>query len=254
MFYEFKNSLSATDFKIEEGTDFSFPDHLHSSFEFITVTEGELEVTVDKKHYSVRPGNGILIFPNQVHSLLTIEHSAHLLCIFSPKLVAAYNKVYLSKLPVCAIFYPKINYADAFSALRESASPLTVKGLLYTLCGEFDNCAEYVDRDKENASLLVKIFTFVENNFAGECDLSELSRATSYHYVYLSKLFKEAVGTTFTEYVCRYRISEACYILQNTDQPIIKTAYECGFNSLRSFNRNFKRITGKTPSEYRQKT
>ena len=224
MFYEFSNSLLADDLKIETGIDFSFPSHLHGSFEFIAVTEGELEVTVDGHAYNVTPDNALLVFPNQVHSFNAAKHSRHFLCIFSPKLVKAYSKVYLSRIPVSNSFSPDINYVTQLDSLTGSSSILTAKGVLYSLCGEFDKNAEYKERENENDALLLKIFSFVQDNFSKDCSLAALSEHTSYHYVYLSKFFKECTGVAFTDYVCRYRISEACYLLQNTEHTILKTA------------------------------
>ena len=103
----------------------------------------------------------------------------------------------------------------------------------------------------EKDELLPVIFKFVEERFAFDCSLSALSKATSYNYEYLSKYFRDRTGTTFTDYVNRFRINEACYIFQNSDYSILQTALDCGFDSLRSFNRNFKKILGITPSEYK---
>ena len=251
MFYQAQHSLDGDLFKIEQGVDLTFPPHLHGSFEFITVTEGELEVTVDGKVYTVTNENALLVFPNQVHKFDSKHHSRHFLCIFSPKLVAAYGKVYLSRVPVSNMFTPNRDFISLLESLKDGSSILNVKGVLYSLCAAFDGNAEYKERDSENDGLLSRIFKFVENSYSGDCSLAALSEQTSYHYVYLSKFFKECTGSSFTDYVCRYRISEACYLLQNSEQTILKTAYECGFESLRSFNRNFKRIVGKTPSEYK---
>jgi AraC-like DNA-binding protein len=71
--------------------------------------------------------------------------------------------------------------------------------------------------------------------------------------VYLSQYFKQATGLSYTDYVIRYRVNEASYLLKNTSQTVLQTAYDCGFESLRSFNRNFKRVTALTPQEYRDK-
>ena len=100
MLYEAKNSFDTDLCKIETGVDFSFPKHLHSSFEFITATEGELVVSVDNEDYLLKSGDALLIFPHQVHSLKSCVHSRHFLCIFSPKLVSAYSGIYTSKLPI----------------------------------------------------------------------------------------------------------------------------------------------------------
>lgn len=130
---------------------------------------------------------------------------------------------------------------------------MAVKGLLYSLCSEFGTSVSYHEREKTKENLLVKIFEFVENNYNKDCSLEALSAYTAYHSVYLSRYFKQCTGLTFTEHVNQYRIHEACYILKNSQQKILKIAYDCGFDSLRSFNRNFKKIIGMTPNEYRLK-
>lgn len=253
MFYEANNDLGADALKIERGTDFNFPSHLHGSFELITVTSGELNVKIDKKDYVIEKGQMLLIFPNQVHELSCSVSCSHFLCIFSPKLIAAYSKRQLSRIPLCNLFSPSQHIMDSLLSLSPDDSIFKIKGLLYSICAEFDTGAIYREREEERDSLLPIIFRFVEKNFSGDCSLYALAKDSSYSYEYLSKYFSDHTGITFTDYVCRYRISEACYILQNTNQTILITAFECGFDSLRSFNRNFKKVTNMTPSEYRSK-
>lgn len=253
MFYEAKNDLSGDTLKIERGTDFSFPAHLHGSFELITVTDGELTVTVDKKEYLLEKGKMILIFPNQVHELKCSGSCSHYLCIFSPKLVAAYAKGRLSCIPEVNLFSPSIYLTESLLSLRSEDSIIKIKGLLYSICAEFDEKATYRERGSDKDELLPMIFKFVEESFSGKCTLRDLSKSTSYSYEYLSKYFRDRTGITFTDYVCNYRISEACYVLQNSEQSILQTSLECGFDSLRSFNRNFKKALGITPSEYKMK-
>lgn len=250
MFYQTHSSLTTDGLKLENGIDFNFPMHLHSSFELIVVTEGEMQVSVDCNVYNLCQEEAILVFPNQVHELKTLNHSCHFLCIFSPKLVQAYSKLFSTMVPVCNKFHPDFFFVERLAALTKNDSIINVKGTLYSICAEFDKVADYRDKDGGNNELLSKIFRFVETNFNRDCSLDALSEFTSYHYVYLSKYFKRSTGISFTEYVNRYRISEACYLLLNDEGTILQTAYDCGFDSLRSFNRNFKNIMGITPSEY----
>lgn len=250
MFYQTHSSIMSDGLKLENGIDFSFPMHLHSSFEFIVVTEGEMRVSVDDVEYILCQEDALLIFPNQMHELKTDCHSCHFLCIFSPKLVQAYSKCYSSKVPLNNKFRPDFFYVEKLAAISKSDSVMSIKGALYSICGEFDANASYIEKNVTDDDLLPKIFKFVEQNYNNDCSLEALSKSTSYHYVYLSKFFKQSTGLSFTDYVNRYRISEACYVLQNSNQTILKTSYDCGFDSLRSFNRNFKNIMGVTPSEY----
>lgn len=254
MFYESANSMRANLCKTESGADFSFPLHLHSSFEWITVTEGEMQVTVDGVCHTLRKGESVLIFPHQTHSLHTPTHSRHFLCIFSQKLVQAYSKSVTGKRPKSNVFTLTPFFRNALlSAHVSECSEYRLKGLLYSLCSEFDVQAEYVERRGDGAELLDVIFDFVERNYTKDCSLHALSAHTGYHYVYLSHCFKQYTGLSYTDYVIRYRVNEASYRLRNGTETILQTAYDCGFDSLRSFNRNFKRVTALTPQECRDK-
>lgn len=255
MFYETKNSLDTEIWKTESGVDFNFPLHFHEKFEIITVTEGKMVVTVDKKQYVLEPNMLLMVFPNQGHSLHTPEHSRHFLCIFSPDLIRRYKSVFLSKLPENNLFFPDPFYMNLLlSTENKPIDELFLKGLLYSLCSVFDASVSYREKDTDSEELLCKVFRFVETNYNSDCSLVALSANTSYHYVYLSRFFKTRTGISFTEYVNRYRINEASYMLKNSNRSILQVAYDCGFESLRSFNRNFKRITGTSPGVYRAQT
>lgn len=255
MFYELQNSLRTDLIKTERGVDFSFPPHLHDSFELVVVTEGKMNIIVDSIEYCVEAGNAILIFPNQLHELITTEHSSHFLCIFSPTLVRAFSKMCLGKVPSQNVFQPDGFYIRRLMDINcaNEIDTIEIKGILYSLCAEFNKSAEYTDQSTSKDGLLAKIFKFVEENYRGECTLNALSTSISYNYVYLSRFFKQCTKITFIDYVNRYRIDEACYLLKNSDNSVLQIAYECGFDSLRSFNRNFKKIMNLTPSEYQLK-
>ncbi|MBQ2933347.1 MAG: AraC family transcriptional regulator [Clostridia bacterium] len=250
MFYEY-NHLGSPDYlKIEKNNNFSFPSHLHQCFEIIIILSGEMEITIDTQKYVLKKGEASLIFPNQIHELKS-QKSEHVLCIFSPRLVQAYATKITDKIPVNNKFCP-----DGF-LIREienldTASSALKKGVLYSLCGRFDATAEYTSKKTDQKNLLHTIFSFVENNFSGDCSLARLSKITSYDYSYLSRYFKKNIGISFVSYVMHYRLSHACYLLQNTTQSIARCAFESGFSSLRTFNRAFKENIKISPNQYRK--
>jgi AraC-like DNA-binding protein len=250
MFYESKHSLNSETFKLESGVDFSFPAHLHSAIELIYVTEGDMTVYVDNIQYDLTPGNAVLVFPNQVHSLHTSHHSRHELCIFSSKLVRAYEPIQNGKIPAYNLFTPDANVIQTLFKLTADQT-LLIKGSLYSLCGQFNATAKYNDCKANPQDLLSQIFRFVEENYTADSSLTALSQKTGYHSVYLSRYFHQCTGITYSEYVTRSRINETAYLLKNTDKKMIDIAFSCGFNSLRSFNRSFQSVMGMTPTEYR---
>lgn len=252
MLYQYTHFGTAEYFRKEYGKNFSFPVHLHNSFEIITVTSGEMTVTVDDNIYTLKQGESVLIFPNQLHSLQSSK-SKHMLCIFSSELVKSYYSKINKKIPVNNTISTDHLLIKLLDNILPESSMIEKKGLLYLLCAQFDKSARYKDKNQFSDSLLHKIFEFVEQNYAKDCSLMELSNETGYSYSYLSRSFKKAIGISFNSYVNQYRINNACYLLNNTDYSIIHCALESGYNSLRSFNRNFIASLGITPSEYRTK-
>ena len=250
MLYEF-NHFGLSDYnEICCGENLVFQTHLHQSFEFVSVISGTLRVTVDGKDYFVEGNNALLIFPHQLHSI-SGEGCSHSIHIFSPGLVGAYTQEISGKIPQCNSFSPDKSLINSLNKLKDDASLIERKGLFYSLCAEFDKNAIYIDRKDDDKNLLYKIFKFVEDNYANDCSLHSLSEQLTFSYSYLSRYFKKTVGISFNSYVNQYRLSKACYLLTNTKNTILQCAFECGFSSLRSFNRNFIEYLCVTPKEYR---
>ncbi len=251
MFYEFKHSAHS-DYSVKEyGKNFIFQAHLHRAFEFITVFSGEMHIMVDGTPFTIKKGEGILIFPNQIHSL-DGNGSRHMLLIFAPDIVKAYASKVLDKMPADNSFTPSNSLIAAIDNLPEDATLIEKKGLLYSLCAEFDKCATYGEKVAYDKNLLYIIFKFVEEKLGGDCSLKALSEETGFSYFYLSRYFKKTVGISYNEYVNQCKISSACHLMTNPDYSILDCALESGYDSLRSFNRNFIATMGMTPSEYRK--
>ncbi len=250
MFYQTQHFGLSEYFCREYGKNFSFPAHLHQSFEFITILSGEMDITVDGRQYALKKGDALLIFPHQMHSLNS-QKSKHMLCIFSPELVKAYSSKTSKKLPENNKFSPSKYLIDSINKLSEDSSKIKLKGILYSVCAEFDDEVKYFEKNRDDKNLLYKIFEFVESNYNSDCSLEQLAKETAFSYSYLSRYFKNTVGISFNHYVNQYRINNACYMLNNSDCSILQCALDSGYTSLRSFNRNFKAITGVTPRAFR---
>lgn len=250
MFYEFQHLGQYEYVHKEYGENFSFPKHLHQAFEFITILSGQMTVIVNENVYELTEGESMMIFPNQVHSLSS-SSSKHMLCIFSPELVQAYTVKIIDKLPKKNIFRANYDLIHRLDLLKEESSIIEKKGLLYSLCAEFDQCTEYIDQQNDENQLLYEIFKFVELNYDKDCSLHNLTKNVGFSYCYLSRYFKNIVGISYNEYVNLYRLSNACYLLNNSDCTVLQCALESGYGSLRSFNRNFLLHLHITPTEYK---
>lgn len=250
MFYQTQHFGLSEYFQKESGKNFSFPMHTHHSFEFIMIMEGSMTVSAGNNKYELKAGEGILIFPEQLHSLESTE-SEHTLVIFSADIVSAFYSKHSSELPKCAKIKIPSYLMSEISKLDAQSSIIRLKGVLYSLCAFFDEKTEYVKKYTLEKGLIQSIFAFVEKNFDKGCTLDDLSNTIGYNRSYLSRYFSEYTGMSFVSFVNQYRISRACYMLKNSDKTVLECAYECGYMSLRSFNRNFKLYTDVSPKTYR---
>ncbi len=257
MIYEQHHSLSTDYFIFEERENLSFPLHMHACYEVIAVTEGEMTVTVNSFEYELRAGSVIFIFPYQIHSIETKKSSKDTLCVFSGNLISLFGRKYNGKIPK----NPIIEFGDdfllkKFTDCRNGDNILSIKGILYLLFSELSARCELTDgSQKRNADLKLfdKIFTYINKNYNSECTLFGMARELKYDHTYLSKFFSKFVGMSFHRYVNDLRLSDACYMLKNTEDTILEISQACGFASLRSFNRNFTENMKMTPTEYREK-
>lgn len=251
MFYQFNHLASPNYFKIERDKNFNFPPHLHQCFEVIIILSGKMQLTVNTKNYTLTKNQALLIFPNQIHSLHSTD-SEHILCIFSPHLVQAFTTKAIGKIPKNNFFLPDKYLINVLKHINSTSNTTEKKGVLYSLCSQFDKSALYETRQTDNENLLFKIFSFVESEYKNDCSLNKLANNIGYDYSYLSRYFKKIVGISFNTYVNHYRLSYACYLMENSNLSIMECALESGYISLRSFNRNFKEYFKITPIQYRK--
>ncbi|MCX8490403.1 MAG: AraC family transcriptional regulator [Cyclobacteriaceae bacterium] len=91
-------------------------------------------------------------------------------------------------------------------------------------------------------------FTFQESHRKIYIDeVAEIANLSSEAFC---RYFKTRTGKTYTNFLNEVRVSNACKLLINKDLIVQDVCYQVGFINLSNFNRVFKRITGKTPSNY----
>lgn len=110
----------------------------------------------------------------------------------------------------------------------------------------------YTPGAQSNSDRLGKVTEYVMQNFHREIALPEVAHMANMAVTTFCNFFKEQYRTTFVEYLNNVRIGHACKLLSERDQNIVEVAYECGFNNLANFNRQFKKYKKMTPTQYRR--
>lgn len=226
-------------------TNLNHPLHFHSVFEINYILSGEINITIDNSTYYLKEGDALIIFPHQLHSYSTPNNSQMQVILFSPEIVGLFAMQYKNMVPENCFIADFSEYRKDF----ETTNPLIQKGMLYTVLGRLTENTTLKKAEYSNDFVLLhKILLFIEENYSGECSLKEAAESLNYGYSYLSRLFKQCMNMSYTEYLNRYRISKAVYLLtQYRTKSMSEISSQCGFNNICSFNRNFKKFTGTTP-------
>ena len=95
------------------------------------------------------------------------------------------------------------------------------------------------------------ILSYIAAHYAEPLPLSALAEQVHLHPSHFSRVFHAANGLSPREYIIRVRITAATQLLTTTDREVVDIAQACGFNNLSNFYTSFKRITGKSPAQYR---
>jgi len=116
-----------------------------------------------------------------------------------------------------------------------------------------DTKSEQVQIHTREISKVELIAMYIAQNYTRPIKTADIGREAGLHPDYANVVFKKSFGMTLNEYVIQERISHAQRKLVSTDKSITDILYECGFNSISSFNTAFRRINSCTPREFRKR-
>jgi AraC-like DNA-binding protein len=97
---------------------------------------------------------------------------------------------------------------------------------------------------------LLPALSYIEQHFSTRVSASQVARACAMTRFQFSRLFHAAFGMTFKEYLLRFRVAEACRLLEQNTASVTEVGCAAGFNDSSYFARLFRRYTGMLPSQY----
>ncbi len=103
----------------------------------------------------------------------------------------------------------------------------------------------------DNKKKMEQICLFIKDNYDEDLNRDMLASAAGMIPDTFSRLFNKCTGMNLPDYINRLRIEAAIELIETTDKSVTRISMETGFESLRTFNRAFKKITGESPGDYR---
>ena len=98
-----------------------------------------------------------------------------------------------------------------------------------------------------------KIFEYTINHFKDPIALSTVASLVNMSVSAFCRYFKRNTKKTYVEFVNEMRVGHACHSLVNTNNTILQIGYECGFNTVANFNKQFLKVKGLQPSVYKKR-
>jgi AraC-like DNA-binding protein len=98
---------------------------------------------------------------------------------------------------------------------------------------------------------IASVYNYIMHNYGSALTLEEVARQAHLTPNAFCRYFKKHTRVTFTAFVNKVRVNQACKLLVSGNlNNIADVAYNCGFSSITNFNYTFKNITGKAPRDY----
>ena len=117
-----------------------------------------------------------------------------------------------------------------------------------------DECFSMTDSISTNETIkdTVKLVAeYIDNNYFEELSLTSISKLFFVESSYLSRAFKHEMGENLMLYIAKKRIQKAIELIMQDELSLLDISYLVGYNDYTYFNRVFRKITGKSPREYK---
>lgn len=246
------------------------PNHWHDSIEILFVLKGKLELFTKDRFTELNEEDLFLINANEIHAIKAEENNLVLALQIPVSYLLQIEPQIERMLFDCnsaASSYEEQSKFDELRTLlaemmllhnkRPQGYHLRIQSCLLILtylliqgfCAQDQSPEKQDDKHRER---LLRITSYVKENYNRAINIQQLALQEYLTVPYLSRFFKEYMGTSFTKYVNAVRLDKAVKDLTLTNLSITQIAHDHGFPNLKSFNAVFKEFYRQTPGEYRK--
>ncbi|MFA7108191.1 MAG: AraC family transcriptional regulator [Sphaerochaetaceae bacterium] len=243
--------------------------HYHDIFEVGICIKGFGIFVLNKEIYSYKPGDVFVIGPEIMHRAQSDSKSEDLWAFLSfrpedwssiklprnMKLVR--NKLNNPDMHSLLIFIldelknKQLGYEGIIHGYLESFINLSNREYKNSEIGREEiisnNCITLDSRVREAIDIMMSFSEY-------QLSISEIAKRCNISVSYLRKLFVEQTNLSPKSFQMKIYIKRAMSLLVGSNRKIVDIAFDCGFNSLTSFNRQFTKDIGMTPFEWRKRS
>jgi AraC-like DNA-binding protein/quercetin dioxygenase-like cupin family protein len=123
--------------------------------------------------------------------------------------------------------------------------------LLVNHYSEFRGTEDIYLRKERNLQRLRPVFEHIDHHYASPITVQEVAARMHMSKSSFMRFFKQVTGQSFITYLNQFRVTRAQALLKNTDKSIAEVSQEVGFCDQSYFGLLFRKLTGRTPREYK---
>lgn len=256
---------------IHQSTDLSFYPHFHAEVEFVYVESGSILVGANEDKRLLKQGDMAIFGSNDIHYFDSKDLASNMIVvIFHPELVGksvSWPGDFRFESPFIPADQPGLQTVKAIlnRILREKkeAKPghrLLIQASLLELCAIMQRHLPVHALERESQERIAtrkiriqRILSFIEEHYQEDLSVEAMCVQFGMEPSYFCRMFKKSIGMNFRTYLNTIRVLNATRRLEISDASITDIALDCGFGSVRTFNRVYRELQGCPPSEVRRR-
>jgi len=269
-----KAKRDALIFQEDRGRSFYAMLHQHEEFQISYIRKGEGTLIVGDTVNYFSEGDIVVLgeqVPHVFKSNSTQNITSQMFTVFFNRSSFGKNFFDIEELSSLKSFFIRAengfrvnsNQVDIQSMIEDLRSALNIDRLIlffqllklisssdHTPLSTFVSPKKYSDNEGNRMS---DVFEYSINNFQKEIKLDTIAAEAAMTKNAFCKYFKKRTNKTYITFLNEIRIEEASkLLLTNEDHSVAQVAESCGFKNISNFNRKFKQIKEKTPSEFKR--
>lgn len=255
---------------------FVFPGESHDFWEFVCVDKGSVKICMDDTELTLHKGDIAFHQPNEFHNVCTYSQIAPNLVVVSFKCdsplmdffrhkvlrIDEKGRSLLAKIVVEAqqLFEPPLDNPYSTEMTKRKHAPvgseqlirIHIEELLLNLIRRYSNEEPQIPLPvtKSVADIFKRVTEYMEENISARLTIDRICRDNMIGRTQLQNVFQKEAGMGVIEYFSKMKIENAKHMIRIGYLNFTQISEQLGYASIHYFSRQFKKLTGMTPSEY----
>lgn len=258
-------------------SDFIFSGESHNFWEFLCVDKGEVDITADREHLTLQRGNIIFHKPNEFHSVAANGMTAPNLVVVGfecgdPSMSFFENKILNvgesertllaqiiseARTNFCTVlddpYLEQLKRVEQPPFGAEQMIKIHLEQLLIQLYRKYSDELQKYGKEQTTMpddELYQNILQYFENHLSEQMSIQRICQEHLVSPSQLKRLFRRHSSSGILEKFNAMKIEHAKQLIRNQKDNFTQIADQLGYGSIHYFSRQFKQVTGMTPTEY----